>query len=189
MDRNVSAGKEKRASAESCWLLLELGGPQNVQLRMFLRLVESRYLLNMVEVRDRQEGKRMESPLQLQPKSSKSPAHFDIPRKDKELGLKTSHSESMCATRNHPPQRPLDWLLPPSPSPQHEADRLVALFSFPSRTIFEESVLLKYFPLDASRVSRMWSCQLGLVTAERNTSKCCCDMAFGSGGAWGREGG
>jgi hypothetical protein len=61
---------------------------------------------------------------------------------------------------------------------------LVALFSFPSRTIFEESVLLKYFPLDASCVSRTWSCQLELVTVERNTSKCCCDMAFGSGGAW-----
>lgn len=84
------------------WWTSECSAPKS------LRLVESRYLLNMVEVRDRQEGKRMESPLQLQPKSSKSPAHFDIPRKDKELGLKTSHSESMCATRNHPPQRPLD---------------------------------------------------------------------------------
>lgn len=27
------------------------------------------------------------------------------------------------------------------------------------------------------------------VTVERDTSKCCCDMAFGSGGAWGRAGG
>lgn len=39
MDRSVSQGKEKRASAESCWLLLELGGPQSVQLLKVSRLL------------------------------------------------------------------------------------------------------------------------------------------------------
>lgn len=107
--------------------------------------------------------------------------------------IKGPGTESTCPTRNHRQQRPIRiWLLPAGLSSrvsQHNADRLVELLSFPPRTIFyEESVLLKYFPLDASCVSRTWSCQLELMTVEKNTSKCCCDMAFGSGGAqrgWG----
>lgn len=102
--------------------------------------------------------------------------------------IKGPGTESMCPTRNHPQQRPIRiWLLPAGLSSrvsQQNADRLVELVSFPRRTIFyEESVLLKYFPLDASCVSRTWSCQLELMTVEKNTSKCCCDMVFGNGGA------
>lgn len=78
---------------------------------------------------------------------------------------------------------------PSSRASPHSADRLAELVSSLPRTIFyEESVLLKYFPLDASCVSRTWSCQLELMTVEKNTSKCCCDMAFGSGRAHGGGG-
>lgn len=79
------------------------------------------------------------------------------------------------------------WLLPASLSSrvsQHNADRSGEMASFLPRTIFyEESVLLKYFPLDASCVSRTWYCQLEPMTAETNTPECCGAMACGSGAA------
>lgn len=110
--------------------------------------------------------------------------------------IKEPGTEPECPTCSYLQQRPIRiCLLPAGLSPhfsRHNADRLVELGSLPPRTIFyEKSVLLKYFPLDASCVSRSWSCQLELMTVEKSTSKCCCDMAFGSRGAqwWGREGG
>lgn len=105
--------------------------------------------------------------------------------------MKGPGTESMCATRKHPQQRPIRlWLLPACSSSRlpTQCRQIGGAGFLPPRTIFyEESVLLKYFPLDASCVSRSWSCQLELMTVEKNTSKCCCDMAFGSGGA--RSGG
>lgn len=120
--------------------------------------------------------------------------HLDIPSADNNLWFKKIQARlkgqaPICGPkRNHPQQRPMRvWLLPAGLSShvsQHDADRLGEMASFLPRTVFyEESVLLKYFPLDASCVSRTWYCQLELMTVETNTSKCCCDMAFGSGGS------
>lgn len=100
--------------------------------------------------------------------------------------IKGPGTEFMCPALNHPQQSPIRmWLLPAGLSSRvsrHNADRLGGGLVLPPKTTFyEESVLLKYFPLDASCVSRSWSCQLELMTVEKNTSKCCCDMAFGSG--------
>ena len=100
--------------------------------------------------------------------------------------IKGPGTESVCPALNHPQQSPIRMRLLPaglsSPVSRHNADRLGGGLVLPPKTTFyEESVLLKYFPLDASCVSRSWSCQLELMTVEKNTSKCCCDMAFGSG--------
>lgn len=52
----------------------------------------------------------------------------------------------------------------------------------PKQYFYEESVLLKYFLLDASCVLRSWSCQLELMIVETNTSECCWEAALGRGG-------